>query len=95
MNDLRADQARHRGAEMRLRGIPEFGHERMAIEHVLDDAALDALAAAVNQPDLAEAGVVRRRDVFLDDRWNVARGEGVEVERRFDRHPVGHEEMPA
>ena len=53
---------------MRFRGVPEFDDERMPLERLLHDAALNALAAAVNQPDLTQSGVVRRVDVFLDDR---------------------------
>ena len=57
----------------------------MALERGLDDAALDAGAAAVNQSNLAQAGGVRRADILVDNRTDVARVEGVEVERVFDR----------
>ncbi len=46
--------------------------------------ALNALAASVNQPHLAQAGFMRRADVLHDDRGDVARRERVEVERVFD-----------
>ena len=74
----------HRGSQVRLRRVPEFLHERVAIEDRLHDAALDALAAAVDQPHLAEARLVCGRDVLVDDRWNVARGKRVEIEDGFD-----------
>jgi hypothetical protein len=57
----------------------------MALERLLDDAALDACAAAVNQPHFAKSGFMRRSDVLDDDRPHVARREGVKIERVFDR----------
>ena len=66
---------------MRFRRVVEALDERVPLERGLDDAALDAVAAAVNQSDLAQAGLVRGGDVLLDDRLDVARVEGVEVER--------------
>jgi hypothetical protein len=71
---------------MRLGSIPEFDDERMAIERLLHDASLHALAASVNQTDLGEAGLVRSRHVLVDDRRDVARRERVEVEALFDRN---------
>ena len=70
---------------MRLRGVPELLDERVAFERLLDDAALDPLAAAVNETYLAEASLVGGADVLFDDRFDVARREGVEVEYAFDR----------
>lgn len=84
-------QSRNGCAEMRLARIPELGHQRMLLERVLDDAALDALAAAVNQPDLAQAGGIRGPDVLVDHRSDVARMERMEVESVFDRNRVRHE----
>jgi len=63
--------------------------QRMPLQGRLDDAALHAGAAPVNQPHLAQAGLVRRVDVFLDDRLDVARLEGVEVEGAFDGDGMG------
>ena len=56
----------------------------MVLQCLLDDAALDAFAATVNQPHLAQTCFVRGGDVLGDDRRDVARREGVEVERGFD-----------
>ena len=53
--------------------------------------ALNPLAAAMNEADLTEACIVCRVHVLFDDRLDVARREGVEIERAFDRDPVGHE----
>src|ERR1041385_3771040 len=86
--NLRVAKARDGGAKMRLRRIPELDDERMAVERLLDDAALDALAAPVNQAHLAQAAFPCGVDVLLDDRLDVAGGEGVQIERLFDRHPL-------
>ena len=58
----------------------------MVLERVLDDAALHAFAASVNQTHFAQARFVRRGDVLLDDRRDVTRCEGVEIDRVFDRN---------
>ena len=57
----------------------------MASEHALDDFSLDPDAAAVDQPDLGESPGVRRFQVVRDDRGDVARREGVKIERILDR----------
>ena len=62
----------------------------MLLQHVLDDAALNAFAAAVDQADLTEAGFVRGVDVFRDDRCDVTRRELVQVEVVLDRNAVRH-----
>jgi len=70
---------------VRIRVVPELCDERMAFEHGLHDAALDAAAAAVDEPQTAQAFVVRGDDVFLDDRRNISGSEGVEIELGADR----------
>lgn len=72
---------------MRLRRVPELLDERMSIERLLHDPALHAFAASVNEPHFAKPRFVRGGDVVGDDRRNVARREGVEVERILDRNP--------
>ncbi len=62
----------------------------MMFECLLDDSALYARAASVDQADFTKARELRGVDVFLDNRSDVAWGEGVEVESRLDREPVGH-----
>jgi hypothetical protein len=57
----------------------------MTLERLLDDGALDAAAAAMDQPELAEAALVRGAHVLVDHRWNVARREGVQIELRLNR----------
>jgi hypothetical protein len=56
----------------------------MAFERRLHDAALHASPAAVDDPDLGEASAVRRAQVLVDHRRDVARREGVEIDRVFD-----------
>src|ERR1044072_3691788 len=75
---------------MRFRRIPELDDERMAVERLLHDAALDALAAAVNETNLAQALLPGGVHVLLDDRLAVPRREGVEGERVLDGTAVRH-----
>ena len=56
----------------------------MALERLLNGGALNALAASMNQADFAQAALMRGPDVLLDDRYHVARVEGVQVDRRFN-----------
>ena len=55
----------------------------------LHDAALHADTAAVDQPDLGESPGVGRFQVVRDDRGDVARREGVKIERILDRDADG------
>ena len=80
---LSVDETSDRGAEMCLRRIPELHDERMVLKRLLDDPALNALAAPVNQTHLAQASFVSGADVLDDDRCNVARRERVEIDRVF------------
>ena len=83
-------QSCDRGAEVRFVGIPELDDQRMPFERLLHDAALNSFAAAVDQTHLAQAGLVRRVDVVLDHRLDVAWQEGVQIEVRFDGNVVRH-----
>ena len=56
----------------------------MTVERLLDDAALDAAAAAVNEAQRAETARVRGRDVLLDHRRDILRRERVQIELRLD-----------
>jgi hypothetical protein len=51
---------------------------------------LHADTSTVDQADLADACLGGRMNIFLDNRWNVAWSECVEVERPFDGNVVGH-----
>ena len=73
---------------MTLRRVPERLHERMRLQRRLHDPALHAAAAPVNQPHFPQARVVRRAHVLLDDRSDVPRAEGVQVEEVLDRDAV-------
>ena len=85
-------KARAGGSQVGLGGIPELLDERVALERLLDDAALDTLAASVDEPYLAEARRVRGGDVLVHDRCDVAGIEGVKIEGAFDGDPVGHQQ---
>src|SRR5262249_5304780 len=69
------------GTEMGLGGVPELDHERVPFERGLDAAALDAVAATVDQAYFAEAGGVCGGEVVVDDGHDVARREGMQVDR--------------
>ena len=64
--------------------VPELGDEGMTLERLLDDAALDAAAAAVNEAQRAQTARVRGRDVLLDHRRDILRRERVQIELRLD-----------
>lgn len=53
-------------AQMGIGVVPELDDQRVTFEHGLHDSALDPLAAAVNEPKFAEAGVVCGLKVFFD-----------------------------
>ena len=81
-------EAGNRGPEVRFRCVPEFGHQRVLLERLLHQAALDALPAAVYETNLAQAGGVRGGHVLDNDRDDVAWLEGVEIEGTLDRNLV-------
>ena len=73
---------------MRLGGIGVAFDERMRTKHLLDACPLDSHAAAVDQAYHSEPGSVRGGEIFLDDRRDVTRGEGVKVQLPLDRDLV-------
>src|SRR5712691_3481388 len=73
------------GAQMCPGIVPEFDDAGMLVERSLDDAALYAAAAAMDQADFAKAGGGGRVDVRMHDRWNIAGRERMQIELRFDR----------
>ena len=77
-----------RRAQVGFGGVPEFVDQRVALERLLHDAALNAFAPAVNQPHLAQPGLVGGVHVFLDDGLDVARRERVKIERVLDRNAM-------
>ena len=81
-----ATQADNRGAGTPALGrrIGEAGDERMAGEDRLHDLPLDADAAAMDQPHLDEPSGVSGVEILGDDRGDVTRREGVQVERILD-----------
>jgi hypothetical protein len=61
----------------------------MAREQRLHDPALDADPATVDQPHLEESPLVGGFEIVRDDRRDVARREGVKIERILDRDADG------
>jgi hypothetical protein len=61
----------------------------MLLQRRLHDPALHAFASPVNQAHFTQSSFMRRADVFVDDGGDVAGGEGVEIELRFDRDLMG------
>lgn len=81
-------QPAHRRAQVRRRVVPELDDERMPVERLLHDRPLHAAAAAMDEADLSKSRCVRRVDVLLDDRRNIARCKRVQIELRLDRHAL-------
>ena len=73
--------------QMGCRIVKKLQYERVPLECLLDDAPLNAAAAAVNEANLRQPSLVRLVDVLFDHRWDVARGESVEIEHAFDGYP--------
>jgi len=74
---------------VRVGVVPELDDERMALEEGLHDAALNAAAAAVNQADFRETGLLGGMQVLVDHGRNVRGREGVQVELGGDGDPDG------
>lgn len=72
---------------MRRRIVEKLQHEGVPFEGLLHDPALHPRATAMNQPHLAQSFRMRLVEVLFDDRGDVARREGVEVELAFDGDP--------
>jgi hypothetical protein len=62
-------------------------HERVPLQGPLHGQPLNAYPSSMDHPDFAKAGGVRFVDVLFNHRRDVARGERVKVELRFDRDP--------
>lgn len=76
-------------AQMRRGVVEKLQHQGMPIEGLLDDAALDAHAPAMDKPHVAQAGGVGFIQILFDDRGDIARGEGVQIEDTLDGDPQG------
>ncbi len=74
---------------MRVVIVPEFDDERVPFQLSLNDAALDAAPAPVDDADFAQAGGGGGVDVFVDHGGDVSGWEGMEVERVLDRNTDG------
>ena len=71
---------------MRFERIGEALDQRMLFECSLDDPPLYAAAAAMNQSHFPKPCLVRRVYVFFDDRLDVPRMKGMQIDRVFDRY---------
>jgi hypothetical protein len=69
---------------MRRRIVKKFQYERVPLERLLNDAALYAQPAAMDEPDLSESGCVCFVDVLFDNRRDVRRRKCVEIEGALD-----------
>ena len=69
---------------MRVGGIAERFDHRVIPQHLVDAGALHPNASSMNQSDLPQPGLVSRADVLVHDGRNIARREGVQVDRVFD-----------
>jgi hypothetical protein len=80
--------------EVRFRRVVKRRDQGMLLQGGLDDRALDALAASVDQPNLPKPGLVRGAQVFLDHRRDVPRRERVKIDRVFDRDAMRIHDAP-
>ena len=69
--------------------VPELGDAGVCREYLLDDAPLDASPAAMDQTNDFEPGVGGGFDVGVYHRWDIARGECMEIELTLDRNADG------
>ena len=79
----------HRRAKMRLRCVPVALDGVMVAQQALHCCALYAFAAAVDQPDDRESRFAVGVKIFVNDGDDVARSEGVQIDRVFDRDVDG------
>ena len=64
--------------------VPELDHQRMTLQRGLDDPSLHAASPAVHETDFVEPRGCRSRDLFVNDRGNIARRERMKVELSLD-----------
>lgn len=83
-------EPRDRGAQVGLRGVPELHDVRVSFECLLYQPALHPVAAAVDEPDLAQPCIDGGADVLVYHRHDVTGAERMEIEHRLDRDSVDH-----
>ena len=69
---------------MRVGIIKEFGDERVVVEQLLHNAALDALPASVDKTHFSQAGGMGGVNVVTYDRRDIFRNKRVEIETAVD-----------
>jgi hypothetical protein len=75
--------------QMRRSVIEKLRHEGMPFERLLDDAALNAHAPAMDEPHVAQTSGVCFIQILFDDGRDVPRGERVKIENTADGNPQG------
>jgi hypothetical protein len=68
--------------------VTEACHQRMPLERLLHDSALNTRPPSMHEAHFPQTGCVRFVHVLVDNRRDVAGLEGVKVELRFDRYAV-------
>ena len=72
---------------MRRPVVKKLNHQRVLLEHSLDDSPLHTYAASVNESDFGKSRRVRFVQVLFDHGGDVSRGESMEVEGSVDGKP--------
>jgi hypothetical protein len=80
---------RRAGASALGRRVGVAGDQRMAREHGLHDLPLHPDPPAVDEPHLDESPGLGGFEIVGDDRGDVSRREGVQVQRILDRDADG------
>jgi len=69
---------------MCFRRVPVTLDQGVAAQQALHGGPLHALAAAMNEPDLLEAGLARRVEILVNHRYHIGWREAVEIYRVLD-----------
>ena len=77
-------QPHHGRAKMRLRCVPVALDGVVVAEQALHCCSLYAFAAPVDQADDGESRLAGGVQIFVNDGHDVARSEGVQIDRVFD-----------
>ena len=78
-----------RRAQVGLRCVPIVLDQRMLPEQPLDGGSLHAPPAAVDQPDVVKARIVRGLQVLIDHGQDVTRRKCMQIDTVLDRDDKG------
>lgn len=70
---------------MRVRVVPERLYQRVTLERLLHESALDAASASMHHANFSQTTLDGRTYVLLDDRDHVARCKCVQIKCGFYR----------